>query len=139
MARNVKMLDLFTNAFLKGGKMKKLNCLFYFLFTILFCAYISTLSYAENILIYGCYQKNHGQLRVVDSWSECLTSEVPITWVAQSNNIVDYLLIYVNASTGFDDIGYGLSKDKPFKTSTNISLPQYKSTVSTIEKPKLDL
>ena len=53
-------------------------------FILLFCCIIfPNLSYAENIPIYGCYQKNHGQLRVVDSWSECLQSEIPISWVAQ--------------------------------------------------------
>ena len=76
----------------------------------------TNISHAENIPIYGCYQKNHGQLRVVESLSECLKSEVPISWAAQSNNIVDYLAIYVNISIGSDEVGYGFSKDKPFKT-----------------------
>ena len=30
-------------------------------------------------VIYGCYQKNHGQLRIVSNPNECLPSENPIT------------------------------------------------------------
>ena len=88
----------------------------YFLLAAAICFLFTTHSYAGNIAIYGCYKKNHGQFRVVDSWNECLKSEVPISWVAQSNDIVDYIVIYVNASTGVDEVGYGLSEDKPFKT-----------------------
>ena len=31
-------------------------------------------------VIYGCYQKNNGQLRIVGDTSECRKSEVPISW-----------------------------------------------------------
>lgn len=34
----------------------------------------------EDNLIYGCYQKNHGQLRIVNDHSQCLPSELPISW-----------------------------------------------------------
>jgi hypothetical protein len=34
---------------------------------------------ADNI-IYGCYQKEHGQLRIVNDYNQCLLSELPITW-----------------------------------------------------------
>lgn len=33
---------------------------------------------AEDGVTCGCYQKNHGQLRIVGDCSECLPSEVPI-------------------------------------------------------------
>ena len=34
---------------------------------------------AQADVIYGCYQKNHGQLRIVSNPNECLPSENPIT------------------------------------------------------------
>jgi hypothetical protein len=96
--------------------MKKLGILFSFSLAIIFCIFFAIPSYAENVVIYGCYQKNNGQLRVVGSWNECLSSEVPISWTTQPNDVVNYLAVYVNASTGLDETGYGLSEDKPFKT-----------------------
>ena len=33
-----------------------------------------------NNVIYGCYQKNNGQLRIVEKPSECRASEIPISW-----------------------------------------------------------
>jgi hypothetical protein len=36
------------------------------------------ISYGD--MIYGCYQKNNGQLRIVGNTSECKKSEVPISW-----------------------------------------------------------
>jgi hypothetical protein len=96
--------------------MKKLGILFSFSVAIIFCIFFAIPSYAENVVIYGCYQKNNGQLRVVGSWNECLSSEVPISWTTQPYDVVNYLAVYVNASTGLDETGYGLSEDKPFKT-----------------------
>jgi hypothetical protein len=45
---------------------------------ILFVAWLPC--QGEDNLIYGCYQKNHGQLRIVSNHSECLPSELPISW-----------------------------------------------------------
>ncbi len=36
--------------------------------------------YAQGNVIYGCYQKNEGQLRIVKSAGECRPSEIPISW-----------------------------------------------------------
>ncbi len=36
--------------------------------------------YGADGLIYGCYQKNNGQLRIVNKTSECRPSEVAISW-----------------------------------------------------------
>lgn len=36
--------------------------------------------YGEDNVIYGCYKKNNGQLRIVSNHSECLPSELPISW-----------------------------------------------------------
>ena len=36
--------------------------------------------YGYGDVIYGCYQKNNGQLRIVGNTSECRKSEVPISW-----------------------------------------------------------
>jgi hypothetical protein len=33
-----------------------------------------------NNVFYGCYQKNNGQLRIVEKPSECRASEIPISW-----------------------------------------------------------
>ena len=35
---------------------------------------------APSSVIKGCYQKNNGQLRIVDSLDQCSTSELPISW-----------------------------------------------------------
>jgi hypothetical protein len=42
--------------------------------------FIGLPSYAEESIIYGCYLKNRGQLRVVNDISECKSWEVPISW-----------------------------------------------------------
>ena len=34
----------------------------------------------DNSIIYGCYKKNNGQLRIVGDLSECNKSELPISW-----------------------------------------------------------
>ncbi len=36
--------------------------------------------YGYGEVIYGCYQKNNGQLRIVNNASECAASEIPISW-----------------------------------------------------------
>ncbi len=41
---------------------------------------VCTLSYADDNMIYGCYKKNDGQLRIVDQTGKCLPSEIPISW-----------------------------------------------------------
>jgi hypothetical protein len=38
------------------------------------------LSHANDNIIFGCYKKNGGQLRIVSQESKCLSSEVPISW-----------------------------------------------------------
>ena len=43
------------------------------------------LSYANDNVIYGCYKKNGGQLRIVNDANECLPSEVPISFNLQSS------------------------------------------------------
>lgn len=40
----------------------------------------SSLSYTNDKIIYGCYKKNNGQLRIVTQSGGCLPSEVPISW-----------------------------------------------------------
>lgn len=41
---------------------------------------VCSLTYADDNTIYGCYKKNDGQLRIVKQASQCLPSEVPISW-----------------------------------------------------------
>lgn len=36
--------------------------------------------YGSENVIYGCYQKNNGQLRIVKNIKECRRSELPIFW-----------------------------------------------------------
>lgn len=49
--------------------------------TVLFNIFtIYFLSYASDNIIYGCFKKNEGQLRIVKQGSRCLPSEVPISW-----------------------------------------------------------
>ena len=36
--------------------------------------------YAQGNVIYGCYQKNEGQLRIVSNPNSCRPSEIPISW-----------------------------------------------------------
>jgi parallel beta-helix repeat protein len=40
--------------------------------------------YGYGDVIYGCYQKNNGQLRIVENTSECKKSEVPISWAGMA-------------------------------------------------------
>jgi len=40
----------------------------------------SSLSYTNDKIIYGCYKKNNGQLRIVTQSGGCLPFEVPISW-----------------------------------------------------------
>ncbi len=40
----------------------------------------STLSFAQNELIHGCYQKKKGKLRIVSDPDKCKRSEIPISW-----------------------------------------------------------
>ena len=47
--------------------------------SFVFIVATSVQSSAEN-LIYGCYKKQNGQLRIVSNPSECRPSEVPISW-----------------------------------------------------------
>lgn len=47
--------------------------------SFVFIVATSVQSSAEN-LIYGCYKKQNGQLRIVSDPSECKPSEVPISW-----------------------------------------------------------
>ena len=41
---------------------------------------LSSLSYANGKMIYGCYKKVNGQLRIVNHPGRCLPSEVPLSW-----------------------------------------------------------
>ena len=51
------------------------------LLLIFSCTFAICLSvYADNTTIYGCYKKMGGQLRVVNQGSNCLPSEVAISW-----------------------------------------------------------
>jgi hypothetical protein len=80
-------------------------------FTLLMVASAS----AENVLINACYQKNHGQLRIVDSPDQCLASEIPISWDAQSSPPNAQITLYV-ATSGQDTPGYGKTPGTPFRT-----------------------
>jgi hypothetical protein len=73
-------------------------------------------SHSENVVINGCYKKNNGQLRLVDNAAQCLSSEIPISWVAQSGQSFTNLILYVNGSTGRDQPDYGKAATTPFKT-----------------------
>lgn len=67
-------------------------------------------------VIYACYQKNHGQLRLVDDLSSCLSSECPVYWSKDGFVPAYHNDIFVNDTGGQDVEGYGLSALNPFKT-----------------------
>jgi hypothetical protein len=58
--------------------MKKLCVIIGAIFVLL--VFTGLPSYADESIIYGCYLKNRGQLRVVNDISECKSWEVPISW-----------------------------------------------------------
>lgn len=80
-------------------------------FIIFLC---STLN-AQN-LTYGCVKKAQGQFRVVSDPSDCNPSEYPIALGTRPLDQVTPLILYVDGATGIDNLGYGLTQDKPFKT-----------------------
>jgi hypothetical protein len=95
------------------------------------------LSYADNVVIYGCYQKNNGQLRIVNSTDQCRPSELPISWIAQSGESYGPLTLYVNGASGHDAAGYGKSASTPFKTISYalsqvplLRNPEYRATIN---------
>jgi hypothetical protein len=47
------------------------------LVVLTFCFAFPGLSYGQEEIC-GCYQKEHGQLRIVANPSECLSSEIPV-------------------------------------------------------------
>ena len=96
--------------------MKRSNYFICFVSLMLLIFLLPISSYSENVVINGCYQKNHGQLRLVDNATQCLPSEIPISWVAQSGQTYGNLILYVNASTGINRSDYGKSPSTPFKT-----------------------
>lgn len=58
--------------------MKRLILLTGTIATVLVATGIS--GYGENNVIFGCYQKERGQVRIVSDPGECLESEVAISW-----------------------------------------------------------
>lgn len=53
-----------------------------------------------NPIIYGCYQKNNGQLRVVTDSNSCRNSEIPISWYSVGPGIPVSNSITVDCSAG---------------------------------------
>ena len=48
---------------------------------IFFCTFVICLPvYAGDSMLYGCYKKMNGQLRIVNQGQKCLLSEVAISW-----------------------------------------------------------
>ncbi|MCJ7783750.1 MAG: hypothetical protein MUP41_07430, partial [Desulfobacterales bacterium] len=58
--------------------MKKLSIVIVVILTMMVFVGFPYNGYGD--VIYGCYQKNNGQLRIVGNTSECRKSEVPISW-----------------------------------------------------------
>jgi hypothetical protein len=95
-------------------------------------------SHADNVVIYGCYQKINGQLRIVSNTNQCLPSELPVSWVAQSGQFYGPLTLYVNGgASGQDQPGYGKSASTPFKTISYalsqvplLRNPEYRATIN---------
>jgi len=58
--------------------MKKLSIVIVVILTMM--VFVGFPYYGYGDVIYGCYQKNNGQLRIVGNTSECRKSEVPISW-----------------------------------------------------------
>ncbi len=67
--------------------MKKLSIIAVFAVTLLIVIGLSSQVNAEEIL--GCYNKHHGQLRVVSDHSECLNAEETITLSGSIGSSVD--------------------------------------------------
>ena len=86
----------------------------FLIFMCLIVLFAGISAYAEDTMIYGCYKKVNGQLRVVSNTDECSPSELPISW----NDGVQFIVreLYVNSATGQDISGYGLDEETPFKT-----------------------
>ena len=51
-------------------------------------------SSAEENVINGCYHKVSGQLRIVNDLSECVPSELPISWNQTSQSVSDAVKVY---------------------------------------------
>jgi hypothetical protein len=64
----------------KGEHMKKMSLLTILVFTLAFFVVVPCYSQETVDLILGCYNKNVGQLRIVQSHSQCNASELPIIW-----------------------------------------------------------
>jgi hypothetical protein len=60
--------------------MKKMVLVTILVFTLALFIVIPCYSQEDVALILGCYNKNVGQLRIVQSHSECRASELPIIW-----------------------------------------------------------
>ena len=72
--------------------------------------------HCEEEIIYACYKKESGQMRLVSNVNECLSSELSVYWSKDGYVPVYFKDLYVNISTGVDEEGYGLSDDSPFET-----------------------
>jgi hypothetical protein len=57
-----------------------LSILFIFPATSLFCYAGNATSVIAGEILYGCYKKENGQLRLVNSTDQCLPSEMSISW-----------------------------------------------------------
>ncbi len=68
--------------------MRKLNIVLITIFTFLI---VTGFTYQGNAQgVYGCYQKEHGQLRIISDHGECLKSEAPIPLIEVLNEIDEY-------------------------------------------------
>src|SRR5512137_2237211 len=62
----------------RRAKMKKLSTVIIVILAMMVFVGFPYNGYGD--VINGCYQKNNGQLRIVEDTSECRKSEVPISW-----------------------------------------------------------
>jgi len=62
----------------RRAKMKKLSIAIVVILAMM--VFVGFPYYGYGDVIYGCYQKNNGQLRIVENTSECKKSEIPISW-----------------------------------------------------------
>jgi len=62
----------------RRAKMKKLSIAIVVILAMV--VFVGFPYYGYGDVIYGCYQKNNGQLRIVENTSECKKSEIPISW-----------------------------------------------------------
>jgi hypothetical protein len=76
-------------------------------------------NYAASADIFGCYQKNNGQLRIVQSHNECRPSELPITLGGPATGIKTSLLCVTGLLSFPPRHNSAYCQDKPATVITN--------------------